>query len=188
VVGVILAGGRGSRMDGRDKGWVQFQGRPLIQHVLERFAPQVGRVVVSANRNLERYAALGVEVVPDILPGYQGPLAGLQAAFAATDADLLASVPCDNPFLPLDLVARLRAQLESCDADIAVARSGGRVHPVFSLCTQAARGGLERALAGGERRLETWCRSMNLVEADFEDAKAFRNINTVEDLDASAER
>jgi molybdopterin-guanine dinucleotide biosynthesis protein A len=186
VVGVILAGGRGSRMDGRDKGWVELQGRPLIQWVLERFAPQVDRVIISANRNLERYAALGVEVVADILPEHQGPLAGLHAAFAATRADLLASVPCDTPYLPLDLVTRLHAALRTSGADIAVPRVQGRVHPVFCLCRGEVQASLERTLARGERKVEVWCRGLHAVEVGFEDAAAFRNINTPQDLSSSS--
>lgn len=183
IVGVILAGGRGSRMGARDKGWIQFQGRPLIAHVVERFAPQVDRVIVSANRSLERYAGLGVRVVTDLRSDYPGPLAGLEAAFDATDARLLATVPCDTPFLPLDLVARLRQRLQADAAQIAVPRAGGRIHPVFCVCTGDVRDSIGRALATGEHRLEAWCRSLKLTEVDFEDAGAFRNLNAPEDLE-----
>jgi molybdopterin-guanine dinucleotide biosynthesis protein A len=171
-------------MGTRDKGWIEFQGRPLIEQVLERFAPQVGRVVISANRNLERYAGLGFEVVPDVQPGFAGPLAGLQAAFRATSAELLAAAPCDSPFLPLDLVARLRDGLRSSGAQVAVARAQGRTHPIFCLCRQSVQASLDDALAAGQRRLEAWCRSLPLVEVEFDDAQAFRNLNAPGDLAA----
>jgi molybdopterin-guanine dinucleotide biosynthesis protein A len=170
-------------MGERDKGWIEVQGRPLIELVLARFAPQVGRVVISANRNLERYAGLGFDVVPDLRPGFPGPLAGLQAAFRATSAELLAAVPCDSPFLPLDLVARLEDALRGSGAQLAVARTQGRMHPVFCLCSGSVQESLDHALAAGQRRLETWCRSLPLVEVAFDDAQAFRNLNEPGDLD-----
>ena len=172
-------------MAGQDKGWVELRGRPLIAHVLERFAPQVGKVVISANRNLDRYAALNVPVLPDLLPGYQGPLAGLQAALYATDTPLLACVPCDAPSLPLDLVVRLRTALCEGIAQVAVARAAGRVHPVFCLCRREVRPALDAALAAGERKLEAWCRSVRLVEVTFEDEQGFRNLNRPDDLEAA---
>lgn len=171
-------------MGERDKGWIELHGRPLIELVLERFAPQVDRLVISANRNLERYAGLGHQVVPDIEPGFAGPLAGLQAAFHATSAELLAAVPCDSPFLPLDLVSRLREGLRSSCAQVAVARTQGRIHPVFCLCSRSVQPSLDQALAAGQRRLEAWCRSLPLAEVDFEDARAFRNLNEPGDLAA----
>jgi molybdopterin-guanine dinucleotide biosynthesis protein A len=183
IVGVILAGGRGSRMGERDKGWIELRGRPLIAHVVERFAPQVDRLIVSANRSLERYAGLGVKVVTDLRPDYPGPLAGLEAALDATDARILAAVPCDSPFLPLDLVARLRQRLRADAAQIAVPRVGGRIHPVFCVCTGDVRDSIERALTTGQHRLERWCRSLKLAEVDFEDAGAFRNLNAPDDLE-----
>lgn len=170
-------------MGERDKGWVEFRSRPLIHSVLERFAPQVAEVVVSANRNRDRYAALGVQVVADLLPDFPGPLAGLQAAFHATSAELLASVPCDAPFLPTDLVERLRTGLVDAGAEVAVARCAGKLHPVFCLCRRSALASLEYHLARGQRQVETWCRSLPLAEVDFDDPTAFRNVNRLEDLD-----
>jgi molybdopterin-guanine dinucleotide biosynthesis protein A len=171
-------------MGGRDKGWVELHGRPLVERVLERFAPQVGQVLISANRNRERYAALGHEVIADVPPDYAGPLAGLHAALAHARFDLIATVPCDSPWLPLDLVQRLRGALEGSSAQIAVARSGGRLHPVFLLCRKSVAGQLQAYLAGGGRKAEGWCATLPCAQVDFDDpADAFRNVNTPEDLE-----
>ena len=128
ITGVILAGGQGRRMGGADKGLQELGGRPMAAHVLERLAPQVGAVLISANRNLERYAELGCPVLPDTLDGYAGPLAGLQAALAQATTPLLVTAPCDSPFLPADLVARLHDGLVAQQAELAVACADGRAH------------------------------------------------------------
>jgi molybdopterin-guanine dinucleotide biosynthesis protein A len=182
VIGVVLAGGRGSRMGGADKGLVSFQGRALVEWTAQRLRPQVAELLISANRNIERYAALGYPVVQDEFPDYAGPLAGLHAALARARFDLVCSVPCDGPCLPLDLVQRLRSGLDRTQADIAIARAAGRVHPVFCLCRKGVRQDLEAYLSAGERRLESWYRRLRHVEVDFDDPAAFRNINTPDDL------
>lgn len=166
-----------------DKGWTRVEGRPLVAHVLERFEPQVDEVLISANRNVERYAALGHTVVTDVYPGFAGPLAGLHAALMRARFDLVATVPCDSPWLPLDLVRRLCARLDRDEAQVAVARAGGRSHAVFCLCRKEVHGGLEGFLDSGERQFEAWYRSMRFCEEDFDDQpEAFRNINTLDDL------
>jgi molybdopterin-guanine dinucleotide biosynthesis protein A len=166
-----------------DKGWIEFDGRPLVEHVLARLAPQVDEVLISANRNLERYAALGCTVIPDLLPDYAGPLAGLHAALRRARNDLLMTVPCDGPYLPLDLVERLRIALEHSAVQIALPRAGGRLHPVFLLCKKAVAPDLDAYLANGGRKVEAWCMQMGFIEIDFEDRlEAMRNINTPDDL------
>src|ERR1700721_4328517 len=120
ITGLILAGGRGSRMGGVDKGLQMYRGRPLAQHALERLRPQVGQVMVNANRNQETYRALNVAVWPDQVPDFPGPLAGMLAGLAHCDTAFLATAPCDPPNFPLALVARLAGGLHSADADIAV--------------------------------------------------------------------
>src|SRR5512141_1711894 len=137
ICGLVLAGGQGRRMGGVDKGLQSLQGRPMIEHVIERLRPQVSRVLINANQNLERYAQFGCPVVPDRVGGFAGPLAGLDAGLHRTDALLIVTVPCDSPFLPHDLVARLATARSAIDADIAVARTGSQPHPVFALvCTR----------------------------------------------------
>jgi molybdopterin-guanine dinucleotide biosynthesis protein A len=183
VTGVILAGGAGRRMGGVDKGLQELDGQPLVQRVLVRLAPQVDSVLISANRNRERYARLGCPVLGDTIPGYAGPLAGLQAALAHAVTPLLVSAPCDSPFLPADLVGRLHAAFEANAADLAVARAGGRVHRAFCLLRRELLPGLDAFLAGGERRVGLWHASLKVVEVDFDDeAEAFANVNTLEDL------
>jgi molybdenum cofactor guanylyltransferase len=185
----VLAGGRGTRLGGADKGWIELGGRPLIVRVLERFAPQVDEVVISANRNLEQYAALGYPVIRDVAGGFAGPLAGLQAALGSTRHALLASVPCDCPALPLDLVPRLCQALNDSAADVAVARAAGRIHPVFSLVRTRVLSQLDAFLAAGGHEVERWCRSVGHVEVSFDDQPdAFLNVNTPDDLTAEPAR
>ena len=112
VTGIVLAGGMGRRMGGVDKGLVPLAGRPLVAHVLERLAPQAGAIIVNANQNRDRYAAYGHPVVADEVGGFAGPLAGLHAGMTAATTPYVVTVPCDSPFLPGDLVARLAAGLE----------------------------------------------------------------------------
>ncbi len=191
VTGVVLAGGLGRRMseDGRgiDKGLQPFRGRPMITHALERFAPQVGSVLVNANRNLERYRAFGWPVVSDAVEGFAGPLAGLHAAMSQARSPWVATVPCDSPFLPLDLVARLAAAIDASTergerAQLAVARTGEQAHPVFALVERALLPDLERFLREGRRKIDAWYAPLRVVEVDFDDATAFRNLNTMQEL------
>jgi molybdopterin-guanine dinucleotide biosynthesis protein A len=183
ITGVILAGGRGRRMGGVDKGLQDLQGRPMVQWVLERISPQVDNVLINANRNLARYAAFGCPVLPDTIPDFAGPLAGLHAALAQATTPLILTVPCDSPFLPVDLVPRLHAALMADQAELAVARAGGTVHRAFCLARRELLPKLDAFLAAGERKVGLWHASLNVVEVDFDDeAEAFDNINTPEQL------
>lgn len=178
ISGVILAGGLGRRMGGVDKGLQLLAGRPLAAQVAERFAPQVDELFINANRNPEAYAALGYRVLPDLVPDFAGPLAGLHAALAAAKHPLLATAPCDSPFLPTDLVAQLAAALAENGADIAVARAADRLHPVFCLCRRSLLPDLAAYLAGGGRKVQEWQRRHALAVVDFADAAAFANLNS----------
>jgi len=181
VSGIVLAGGQGRRMGGVDKGLVALHGRPMVAWVLERLAPQVDEIVINANQNLEAYGGFGRRVVPDEVDGFAGPLAGLHAGLAAVSHPLAVIVPCDSPFLPLDLVARLRDALGG--NDLAVAKTGDQPHPVFSLVRRSVRAHLAAFLAGGGRKIDAWYASLKVVEVPFDDeADAFRNINTREEL------
>ncbi len=183
IAGVVLAGGLGRRMGGVDKGMRRLRGRPMVAWVLERFAPQVDSVMINANQNVEAYAAYGYPVIPDRFAGFAGPLAGLHAGLSATTLPLVATVPCDSPFLPGDLVARLRDALVEKKAQIAIARADGRPHPVFSLCRRSVLSHLEHYLEGGGRKVEQWYGTLEFVEVSFDDeAEAFSNINTPEEL------
>ncbi len=184
ITGVILAGGKGRRMGGADKGLQLLLGRPLVQWVLERLRPQVEQVVISANRNFERYRELGCPVVTDLTPGYAGPLAGLQAAMEGAVTPLVLTVPCDSPRLPADLASRLLEALESASSDLAVPRAGDRAHRAFCLVRRELLPQLDAFLAGGGRKLGLWYESLNAVEVDFDDqAAAFDNINSLAELD-----
>src|SRR6266446_1188489 len=144
-------------------------------------APQVDDIVINANQNLERYGALGHRVVSDRVGGFAGPLAGLQAGLEAVSQPLAVTVPCDSPFLPADLVARLQQHLGS--NDLAVARTGDQPHPVFALVRRSVAGSLEAFLAAGGRKIDAWYASLKVVEVAFDDeADAFRNINTRDEL------
>lgn len=189
ITGLILAGGRGARMGHVDKGLQLLRGRPMVAHALERLAPQVGRMAINANQNQRAYAAFGVPVWADDLTGFEGPLAGLETGLRRCPTPLMATVPCDSPCLPLDLVARLLAALQDHDADLALAETlednpGARVqpHPVFTLVKRAALAQLSAYLAGGGRRMDGWHASIKTVRVRFDDASAFRNINTLREL------
>jgi molybdopterin-guanine dinucleotide biosynthesis protein A len=182
VSGVVLAGGLGRRMGGADKGLVMLDGQPLVAHVLARLVPQVDEILISANRNLERYRAFGHRVLEDRITGFAGPLAGLHAGLSAASHELVLSVPCDVPALPADLAARLARGMEAEGAEAAVARAGGRLHPVFCLCRRELRHGLETFLAGGGRRFRDWLESVDCTVVDFDDPECFGNINTPKDL------
>ncbi|MGB8883194.1 MAG: molybdenum cofactor guanylyltransferase MobA [Azonexus sp.] len=183
ITGVILAGGLGRRMGGTDKGLQELHGRPLVAWVSERLTPQVDELLINANQNVERYAAFGDRVVPDQIPDYAGPLAGVHAALSAAAYPLVATAPCDSPFLPADLVFRLFSALTATNANLAVARTFDQPHPVFCLCRRAVLPHLSEFLAGGGRKFESWYATLNVVEVPFDDeADAFENINTREEL------
>jgi len=182
VTGIVLAGGQGRRMGGVDKGLQPLHGRPMVAHVLERLAPQVDDVLINANQNLDAYRAFGRPVVPDAIGGFAGPLAGLHAGLGAATRPLALTVPCDSPFLPADLAARLARALG--DRDLAVARTGDQPHPVFSLVRRSVLPHLTAFLAGGGRKIDAWYATLKVVEVPFDDeADAFRNINTRDELE-----
>jgi molybdopterin-guanine dinucleotide biosynthesis protein A len=186
VTGLILAGGRGSRMGHVDKGLQTFRGAPMVLHVIMRLQPQVGALMINANQNLGPYEGFGLPVWPDQLGGFEGPLAGLQTGLAHCDTDYLVTAPCDSPFLPPDLVQRLGAALQTADADLAVAVSEEegerRAQPVFCLMKANVLASLTLFLQEGGRKIDKWYRGLKFVEVDFPDADAFRNINTLEEL------
>jgi molybdopterin-guanine dinucleotide biosynthesis protein A len=183
ITGLVLAGGMGRRMGSVDKGLLELRGRPLVSWVIERLRPQVDHLLVSANQNIERYAACGYPVVQDGIPGYAGPLAGLHAGLTVATTPLVATAPCDSPFLPDDLVFRLLGALTATGAELAVARTFEQPHPVFSLCRREVLPSLTRFLADGERKAHRWQATLKVVEVAFDDeAGAFANINTREEL------
>ncbi|MBT9567495.1 MAG: molybdenum cofactor guanylyltransferase [Thiobacillus sp.] len=181
IAAVILAGGQGSRMGGADKGLVAYRGRPLIDWMLDVMRTQVEQVIISANRNLDTYAAYGHPVVADSLPGFQGPLAGVLAALQAADARWLAVVPCDTPHLPADLVARLLGAAQQAGVPLAVAADNERTHHSCFVVQTTQREALASFLHGGERAVRHWMSSVPHVTVCF-DAAAFANFNALQDM------
>ncbi len=183
ITGVILAGGQGRRMGSVDKGLQVLRGKPMVQWVLERFAPQVDEVLINANQNIDMYKTFGHQVVPDEIGGYAGPLAGLHRGLSTATHNLIATAPCDSPFLPLDLIARLYAALNEQQADLAVARTGDQPHPVFCLTRKSVLPELTAFLQSGGRKIDAWYAALKVAEVRFDDAaEAFSNINTVAEL------
>ncbi|MEP6875178.1 MAG: molybdenum cofactor guanylyltransferase MobA [Burkholderiales bacterium] len=186
ITGLILAGGRGSRMGGVDKGLQNHQGVPLATHALIRLGPQVGEVMINANRNLGAYESMGVPVWPDSLADYAGPLAGFLTGLEHCETPYLVTVPCDSPLFPLDLVARLAQALEANEADVAMAATieDGvmQVQPVFCLMKAGLIESLVRFTQAGQRKIDKWTAQHRCVEVPFEDAQAFANANTPDEL------
>ena len=183
ITALVLAGGRGSRMGAVDKGLQPLDGEPLIAHVLRRIAPQAGTILISANRNRPRYEATGHAVVADLVADQPGPLAGLHAGLVACSTEFLVSVPCDAPFVPLDLVARLADGLDD-DVDLAVVRSGAHLHPVFCLMRRRVVDDLAGFLATDGRAVHRWIGQVRHREVSFADEHAFINLNTLAELRA----
>ncbi|HZV61931.1 MAG TPA: molybdenum cofactor guanylyltransferase MobA [Methylophilaceae bacterium] len=183
ITGIILAGGQGRRMGGADKGLVEFLGKPLVSHVIQRLTPQVDEILVSANREIETYAALGHPVISDAIEGFAGPLAGLHMGMTEARHPYVLTVPCDTPLLPMSLVERLMRGLTHCDADVAIAKTGIQAHPVFCLCRKTLLPHLEAYLQSGGRKFGDWYSTLDVTEILFNEApQAFININTREEL------
>jgi molybdenum cofactor guanylyltransferase len=183
ITGVVLAGGRGRRMGGRDKGLLELAGRPLIEHVLQALAPQVGAMLISANRHRQTYARYGHPVVSDQLGGFQGPLAGIAAAMAVAPTPWILTLPCDTPTPHPQLATRLAAALWGAGTPaLAVAHDGTRLQPVHALIPVGLSESLGAYLASGGRSINGWYARHPLAQADFSDRPAcFRGINTYAD-------
>jgi molybdenum cofactor guanylyltransferase len=191
ITGLLLAGGRGMRMGGVDKGLQVLRGDALALHVLRRLAPQTGALLISANRNAPRYAELGAPfhatVIADTLPDFPGPLAGLLAGLRAARPGFMLSAPCDTPALPVDLAARLAGALDAEHADIATVTTSNAqhetsIHPVFALMRTTLADDLAAFLDAGERKVRAWYARHKTVEVAFADERAFYNVNSLQEL------
>ncbi|HEY7841020.1 MAG TPA: molybdenum cofactor guanylyltransferase MobA [Gammaproteobacteria bacterium] len=183
VTGVVLAGGAARRMGGSDKGLIRLAGRPMIEYVLDALRPQVGSILINANRNPDQYARYGIAVIADERTGFQGPLAGMAAAMQSARTEFIVTAPCDSPFVPADLVRRLGRSLAADRADIGVAHADGRLQPVFTLLRVSLLGSLIEYLDRGERKIDLWFSGERTATADFSDVpEAFLNINTPDDV------
>jgi molybdenum cofactor guanylyltransferase len=191
ITGLVLAGGRGSRMGGADKGLQNYRGVPLALHALMRLGPQVGHVMLNANRNLGAYESFGAPVWPDALPDFAGPLAGFLTGLEQCETPYLVTVPCDSPQFPLDLVTRLARALVAQDAEIAMAATleGGvmRTQPVFCLMRSDVLESLVRFTTAGERKIDRWTALHRCVDVPFDDTSAFANANTLAELQQLAQ-
>lgn len=185
ITGLILAGGASRRMDGLDKGWIECNGRPLIEHAIAAIRPQVDQVIISANRHLDDYRALGYPVLEDKIEGHAGPLAGILQGLERADTPLLQIVPVDAPALPLHLVERLRRGLDANGAVMAVAHDGVRLQPLHCLCDRIVAPALAERLESNRLKVSDWINANEPVVVDFSDVPdGFININKLVDLEA----
>lgn len=198
ITGLVLAGGRGSRMGGVDKGLQPYRGVPLALATLLRLQAQVGSAMINANRNLGAYESFGVPVWPDVLPDYAGPLAGFLTGLERCETPYLVSVPCDTPAFPEDLVERLARGLQAEDAELAMPRTppdssadagdAPQLQPVFCLMKAGLLESLVRFTQDGGRKIDRWSAQHRCAVVDFPDARAFFNANTLAELKALESR
>jgi molybdenum cofactor guanylyltransferase len=189
VTGAVLAGGRARRMGGQDKGFIDLNGKPMVEYVLTVLKPQAGVIVINANRSRDRYARYGYPVISDELSDFQGPLAGIVSCLANLATPYLLTVPCDSPLLPNDLGPRLYQALTHEQAELAVAYNGERLQPVFALLKRELLESLLDFLEQGERKIDRWYARHEVAQADFTECPdAFLNINTEQERAALAKR
>ena len=180
---IIISGGQSTRMNGADKGLILFQKKPLIQHVISRLTPQTDEILISANREIEVYETFGYPVLQDATNSFLGPLAGFLLGLTHAKQDYVLTVPCDSPFLPLNLAQRLYDGMTETKSDIAIAKSDGVTHPVFCLMKKSLLPSLQTFMSGGERKVGAWQRSQTYCEVEFSDCgNAFVNLNSIDEL------
>lgn len=188
ITAVILAGGRGRRFDGMDKGLIQFKQCPIIEHVIKAIAPQVANIMINANRSEAIYSSYGYPVVNDELSGFQGPLAGFSTAMKHASSPYVLTLPCDGPFISSDYARRMAAALTDEHAELAVAHDGKRMQPVHALLPARLLASLKTFMDSGERKIDRWYLQHNVALVDFSDTPLiFQNINTLDELNALEE-
>lgn len=183
IQGLILAGGRATRMQGEDKGLLELHGKPLVEYVIEQLRPQVASICISANRHIKAYQRFGLAVITDSLTGFLGPLAGIHAALQVCEKEWLLTVPVDCPFLPLDLAQRLSQAAIAEERPLAVVHDGSYLQPTFCLLHTSLADSLQQYLDQGERKTGQWLRQHKPAVADYADQPAaFININSPAEL------
>lgn len=183
ITGVILAGGRAQRMGGIDKGLILLNGRPMVEYVIAALRTEIDKPMINANRHLDRYAAFGCPVIPDIMEGYLGPLAGMASGMQTCGTQYIVTAPCDSPLVASNLVQQLYETLIRDDADICTAHDGERMHPVFALIRCELLPDLLDYLNAGQRKIDRWYARHRLAIAYFRDQPgAFLNVNSPEEL------
>ena len=186
VTGLILAGGQARRMGGIDKGLIELGGRSMISYIIAALTPQVGDIIINANRNVSDYEAYGYLVISDDMDNYLGPLAGMASGLKQCNTDYIATVPCDGPVLVDCYVDTLISTAEKSNSKISVAFDGQRLQPVYALIHASLLDDLNDFLISGERKIDLWYAKHHFVKADFSDHKdMFTNINTPEDLETA---
>nr|VFJ46146.1 MAG: molybdopterin-guanine dinucleotide biosynthesis protein A [Candidatus Kentron sp. FW] len=189
ITGIILAGGQAKRMGGQDKGLIDLAHKAMVEHAIVVLRPQVGALVISANRNSEFYRRFGYPVIPDMMGDYLGPLAGMASSMQYAETPYIVTVPCDSPFIPSNLVERLYATLDKAQASISVAHDGKRMQPVFALLRSSLWTGIIDFLEAGDRKVDLWYAEHKMALADFSDnPEIFLNVNTPEDRTALEKR
>ncbi len=183
ITAVILAGGKGRRFAGNDKGLLIFKQQPLIEHLLAAISPQAVQVMINANRNQEIYARYGYPVISDTMSDFQGPLAGFSVAMSQVATSHIITLPCDAPFISANYVQRMSNALNQQQVELAVAHDGIRLQPVHALISVSLKESLDNFLKSGDRKIHHWYAHHNFVEVDFSDTpEVFQNINTEEQL------
>jgi molybdenum cofactor guanylyltransferase len=189
ITAVILAGGRGARIGGQDKGLIPLNGRPLISYVIDTLRPQVQSILINANRHRDTYEQFGYPVQGDELDNFQGPLAGLQQTLRMAETDWVVTTPCDTPFIPADLVARLYDAVIKEKVLLAIAHDGKREQPLLGIFSTSLRSSLDEFLKQGHRMAMAWVESQKPAVVDFShEADCFINLNTQEEIQAAEER
>jgi molybdopterin-guanine dinucleotide biosynthesis protein A len=180
---VILAGGKGRRMGGQDKGLVNYKNSSLVKHVIDAISLQSDKIIINANRNLDEYSAFGYPVVEDTLNDFQGPLAGFLAAMSNVSTDYILTMPCDGPVIIDDYVNKMKQGLNESTAVLAIASDGTRMQPVYALIPLKLADSLQQFLLTGERKIDLWYQQQDFTLVEFEaESEFFTNINTPQDL------
>lgn len=183
ITAVVLAGGKARRFAGQDKGLIQFEQRPIIEHVIKAIEPQVADILINANRNQQAYAGFGYPVISDALSDFQGPLAGFSIAMKRVATPYILTLPCDGPMLSSSYVAQMISAAKASEVDLVVAHDGERIQPVHTLISVRLVDSLDAFLASGERKIDRWFAEHEIALADFSDTpQIFENINTQEEL------
>jgi molybdopterin-guanine dinucleotide biosynthesis protein A len=187
ITGLILAGGRAQRMGGIDKGLIPFHGKPLIESSIARLQNQVGSILINANRNITKYASYGYPIIMDESLDFSGPLAGFTVGLKACQTPYVLTAPCDSPLLPTDLGAKLAVEMKRGDFQLVYASSkeaDGKVwaQPVFCLLRADLQEPLETYLQKGDLKIDRWFKALRCSTVIFDDAQAFANVNTPEEL------
>jgi molybdopterin-guanine dinucleotide biosynthesis protein A len=183
VTGVILAGGLARRMNNKDKGLINYKGRPMVSYAIDALTSVADQSIINANRNREQYQAFGLPVVADQTDSFDGPLAGVLTAMIHTDAEVLVVMPCDSPLIKAEHLQKLLSTRAENNAEVAVAYDGEHLHPVFLALKTSLKNSLQDYLASGQRKVDHWLEQQKMVKADFSnEPEIFININTMTEL------